>query len=269
MSVSILDCTLRDGGYVNEWNFGAKTIGQIVHNLTNACIDFVEIGFLQSKPYDNDRTKFRFLSDFSPFIPADRKKTKYYGMITFGDYDLNDLPENDQKSVDGFRIIFKKNQRQEALQYCQAVKDKGYDIFINPMHTYNYSDRELLDLIDEVNAINPTGFSIVDTMGVMSSENLVRMFMLIDHNLKKGIKVCFHSHNNLQQSFTNAKALCELRTGRDIIIDVSVMGMGRGAGNAGLSAHAAPAASRFSPHRIAAARAQIADKFLHYIYYTP
>lgn len=229
--IRLLDCTLRDGGYVNEWNFGERAIGQIVNNLTNACIDLVEIGFLQSKPYDNDRTKFRFVPEFAPFILADRKKTKYYGMITFGDYDLNDLPQNDLRSVDGFRIIFKKNQRSEALQYCRAVKDKGYEIFINPMHTYNYSDRELLDLIDEVNIIHPAGFSIVDTMGVMSSDNLVRMFMLIDHNLAKDIKICFHSHNNLQQSFTNAKALCELKTKRDLIIDVSVMGMGRGAGN--------------------------------------
>lgn len=229
--VRILDCTLRDGGYVNAWNFGEKIIGRIVGNLTDAGIDFVEIGFLQSKPYTPDKTLFRAVAEFAPFIPAKRRKTKYFGMITFGDYQLDDIPENDGSSVDGFRIIFKKKQWREALEYCRSVKSKGYDTFVNPMHTYNYSDRELLDLIDEVNDIQPTGFSIVDTMGVMSSENLVRMFMLIDHNLKKDIKVCFHSHNNLQQSFTNATALCKIRTARDLIIDVSVMGMGRGAGN--------------------------------------
>lgn len=231
MSIKLLDCTLRDGGYINEWNFGARTISQVVNDLTDASIDFIELGFLQSKPYDKDRTKFRFVSEFSPFIPANRKNSKYYGMIIFGEYDLNDLPQNDHKSVDGLRIIFKKNQRHEALKYCKLVQDKGYEIFINPTHTYNYSDRELLDLIDEVNAINPAGFSIVDTMGVMISDDLVRMFMLIDHNLSKDIKVCFHSHNNLKQSFTNAKALCEIKTTRDLIIDISVMGMGRGAGN--------------------------------------
>lgn len=55
--------------------------------------------------------------------------------------------------------------------------------------------------------------------------------MLVDHNLADGIRVCFHSHNNLQQSFTNAAALINCKTKREIVIDVSVMGMGRGAGN--------------------------------------
>ena len=231
MNIKILDCTLRDGGYVNAWNFGEKTIRRIVGNLTDAGIDFVEIGFLQSKPYTSDKTLFRTVSEFAPFIPAKRRKTEYFGMITFGDYPLDDIPENDGSSVDGFRIIFKKKQWREALDYCQAVKNKGWKIFINPMHTYNYSDRELLDLLDAVNAIQPTGFSIVDTMGVMSADNLVRMFMLVDHNLADGIRVCFHSHNNLQQSFTNAAALINCKTKREIVIDVSVMGMGRGAGN--------------------------------------
>lgn len=231
MNIKILDCTLRDGGYVNAWNFGEKTIRRIVGNLTDAGIDIVEIGFLQSKPYTSDKTLFRTVAEFSPFIPAKRRKTEYCGMITFGDYPLDDIPENDGSSVDGFRIIFKKKQWREALDYCQAVKNKGWKIFINPMHTYNYSDRELLDLVDAVNAIQPTGFSIVDTMGVMSADNLVRMFMLVDHNLADGIRVCFHSHNNLQQSFTNAAALINCKTKREIVIDVSVMGMGRGAGN--------------------------------------
>lgn len=156
MNIKILDCTLRDGGYVNAWNFGEKTIGRIVCNLTDAGIDFVEIGFLQSKPYTPDKTLFRTVSEFAPFIPAERRKTAYFGMITFGDYPLDDIPENDGSSVDGFRIIFKKKQWREALDYCQAVKNKGWKIFINPMHTYNYSDRELLDLVDAVNAIQPT-----------------------------------------------------------------------------------------------------------------
>lgn len=229
--IRLLDCTLRDGGYVNAWNFGEKTIGRIVGNLTDAGIDFVEIGFLQSKPYTPGKTLFRTVAEFAPFIPVNRRKTEYFGMITFGDYPLSDIPENDGSSVDGFRIIFKKKQWREALEYCRAVKNKGYDVFINPMHTYNYSDRELLDLIEAVNKIRPTGFSIVDTMGVMDADNLVRMFMLVDHNLANGITVCFHSHNNLQQSFTNAAALINCKAKREIVIDASVMGMGRGAGN--------------------------------------
>lgn len=229
--VALLDCTLRDGGYVNEWHFGADAIGQIAADLTEAGIDFIEMGFFQSAPYRKDTTQFRYITDAAPFIPADRKKSKFYGMITFGKYDLQDIPLRKDSLLDGFRIIFKKHQQAQALEYCRAVKAKGYEIFINPMHTYSYSDLELLNLLRQVNDIGPVGFSIVDTMGVMQADNLVRMFLLIDHNLSPEIKVCFHSHNNLQQAFTNATALLACRTSRDLVLDISVMGMGRGAGN--------------------------------------
>ena len=231
MTIRLLDCTLRDGGYVNEWAFGAQTIEQVVDNLTNAGIDFIEMGFIKAVPYDENKSLFRYVSDFKKFIPKDHKSSKYYGMLTFGNYELADIPVHDGSSIDGLRVIFKKKQKDEALKYCRAVKKKGYELFINPTFTDQYSDHELLDLIDEVNSIHPTGLSIVDSMGVMSSEHLVRIFMLIDHNLKKDIKVCFHSHNNLQQSFMNAVALINLHSDRELIVDVSVMGMGRGAGN--------------------------------------
>lgn len=231
MSIKLLDCTLRDGGYVNEWNFGSEAIKDIVSNLTCVGMDFIEIGFMKSVAYDENKSIFHYVSDFKSFIPQDRKKSKFYGMITYGEYDLNDLSEYDGSSIDGVRIIFKKKQKKEALEFCRLAKDKGYEIFINPTFTDQYSDSELLELIDEVNSIHPTGFSIVDSMGIMNVETVVRLFMLADHNLLPDIKICFHSHNNLQQSFVNAVALIKLQSHRDLIIDASVMGMGRGAGN--------------------------------------
>jgi 4-hydroxy 2-oxovalerate aldolase len=57
------------------------------------------------------------------------------------------------------------------------------------------------------------------------------MFYIIDHNLNKDIALGFHSHNNLQLSFSNAQELILLNSTRNIILDASVFGMGRGAGN--------------------------------------
>lgn len=231
MGIKLLDCTLRDGGYVNEWRFGAKTISETVYNLTESGMDFIEMGFMESKPYNEDVSLFRYVSDFKKFIPKNKRHSKYYGMITFGKYNQDDIPVNDGTSVDGLRVIFKKDKIKEALDFCRVLKQKKYELFINPTYIDQFSDKELLDIIEQVNDIHPTGFSIVDTMGVMNSENTVRVFKLIDKNLKPDISVCFHSHNNLQQSFTNAKALSEIKTNRDLIVDVSVMGIGRGAGN--------------------------------------
>lgn len=231
MTIQILDCTLRDGGYVNEWNFGEKNIQEIVANLTASKVDYIELGFMKNKIYDKNKTLFDSIDKFERFIPQNKNKTKFYGMVAFGDFELNQIGNKTSRSIDGIRVIFKKKQIKEALQYCEEIKKKGYELFINPTFTDQYSDEEMLNLIADVNKIHPTGFSIVDTMGVMNSYDLTRLYMLVNHNLLPDIKVCFHSHNNLQQSFMDAVTLIQNHKSRDIIIDVSVMGMGRGAGN--------------------------------------
>jgi len=231
MTVQLLDCTLRDGGYINEWNFGRDTIRETLASLTQAGLDYIEMGFMKTVPYNPDKTLFCAISDFIPFIPTERRQSKYYGMIALGDYAIEDLPDFDGKSIDGIRVIFKKNKITEGLTFAQQVKAKGYELFINPTFVDQYTDSELLALAEQANHIHPKGFCIVDSMGIISPENLIRMFMLLDHNLLPDIKIGFHSHNNLQMSFMNAKALVDLRSKRNLVIDVSVMGMGRGAGN--------------------------------------
>ena len=99
------------------------------------------------------------------------------------------------------------------------------------MGTCTYTDRELLDLIDKVNEINPYAFYIVDTLGTITGTELMRIFQMIDVNLNSKICIGFHSHNNLQLSFSNAQELVNHFTEREVIVDASVQGMGRGAGN--------------------------------------
>ena len=234
MVIKALDCTLRDGGYVNLWNFGSESIRKIVNNLAASGVEFIELGFLKQCQYDENITLFNSVSDFDKFIFQSTKSvadTIYLGMITFGQYDLSLIPERKNTNVDGFRIIFKKTQWKEALEYCKKIKDKGYKIFINPMHTYNYSDRELLDLIEAINDVMPYAMSVVDTMGIMKSQQLLHIFSIINNNLNPKIALAFHSHNNLQLSFSNAQALLATNPKRELIIDASVRGMGRGAGN--------------------------------------
>ena len=56
--IQILDCTLRDGGYINDWNFGQKITKRVLKNLADARIDIVECGFLSDSEYNPDRTIF-------------------------------------------------------------------------------------------------------------------------------------------------------------------------------------------------------------------
>jgi 4-hydroxy 2-oxovalerate aldolase len=89
----------------------------------------------------------------------------------------------------------------------------------------------LLRLLEDVNELKPFAFYLVDTLGSLYKNDLLRMFYLINHNLNEDIAIGFHSHNNLQLSFANAMTLLEIHTSRHIIIDSSLFGMGRGAGN--------------------------------------
>src|SRR5699024_5836630 len=97
--------------------------------------------------------------------------------------------------------------------------------------TAGYSDEELIRLIKRINQLNPYAFYLVDTLGTMYGKLLLRQIILADNNLAEGIKLGYHSHNNLQMSFANAQKLLEYKTDRTLILDCSANGMGRGAGN--------------------------------------
>ena len=88
-----------------------------------------------------------------------------------------------------------------------------------------------LEMINIVNEFEPYAFYIVDSFGNMKGEELQRLFSLVKANLLETINIGFHSHNNLQLAFSNAQLLTKLNKDNNIIIDSSIFGMGRGAGN--------------------------------------
>ena len=229
-NIKVLDCTLRDGGYVNNWEFRRNNISKILSNLVKAGVDYIECGFFKPKDYEENKSLFSYIEQLEKFIPENSNNTKYTLMINYGEYDIDAIPECKNKNV-MFRIAFKKAQVTDALKYCEQLKDKGYGIFINPMHTNTYSISELLKLIEQVNGIQPVGFTIVDTTGGMKKRDILTFFYTIDSALNSDIALCFHSHNNLQLSFSNAQCLMEICNNRELIIDSTVFGMGRGAGN--------------------------------------
>jgi 4-hydroxy 2-oxovalerate aldolase len=230
--IKVLDCTLRDGGYVNNWEFGKKNIKKVINKLTEADLDIIECGFLsQKKEYNPEKSIFDKIERFKEFLPKERNNSKYVCMINFGEYEVKDIPDYDGSSIDGIRVAFHKKDVNKAIEYCKELSKKGYMLFVQIMVTINYSDMELLKVVEEFNEIKPYAFYIVDSFGVMKQKDLLRMFYLIDNNLKKDINMGYHSHNNMQLAYSNSQALVELNSERKIVIDSSVFGMGRGAGN--------------------------------------
>ena len=227
----ILDCTLRDGGYINRWRFGRNVIQDIIAKLGQADVDIIECGFLRDVPYDEEVSVFSCVSQIATLIAPKRENTLYVAMIAVGDI----LPEKilpfDGTSIDGIRLTFHKHEWEETRTAALELMAKGYKVFVQPVGTTSYSDAELLHLMEDVNILHPYAFYLVDTLGIMYRHDLLRMFYLIDNNLEHDIRVGFHSHNNLQLSFANAQELLRMDSKREIILDASVYGMGRGVGN--------------------------------------
>ncbi|MBR6046028.1 MAG: aldolase catalytic domain-containing protein [Ruminococcus sp.] len=230
--IKVLDCTLRDGGYCNKWEFGKENIKKIISGLCESGIEFIECGFLTNRQEHRDgSTLFTNAAQLSELIPQSGRKQMPVCMINYGEYSADDLPECSETVLEGIRVAFHKKDMIPALELCRQIKAKGYKIFVQAMVSLNYNDREFLELIERVNELEPYCFYIVDSFGVMKKKDLIRLFSLVENDLSKDIGIGFHSHNNMQLSYSNAQTLADMQTSHFLIIDSCIFGMGRGAGN--------------------------------------
>ena len=232
-NIQILDCTLRDGGFVNDWDFGMGSIVSILGRLVEADIDIIEVGFIDNRrPYDFNRSIFPDTDSIKPiFKNLDTDKAMILGMIDFGTCPIEAITEQKDSVLDGIRVIFKKQHYCEALEFCAAIKKKGYKIFVNPVSVTSYSDEEMLNLIEKINELAPDAVAIVDTYGLMHKHELLHYFDLLDKNLIADTKIGYHAHNNFQLAYANSLELIALDSERELIVDTSLFGMGKSAGN--------------------------------------
>jgi len=232
-NIQILDCTLRDGGFVNDWNFGVGSIVSIIGRLVKADIDIIEVGFIDNRrQHDLNRSIFPDTDSIKPILEnLDVGKSMILGMIDFGTCTIEAITEQKNSVLDGIRVIFKKQHYSAALEFCASIKKKGYNIFLNPVSVTSYSDEEMLTLIDKINELDPSAVAIVDTYGLMHKQDLLHYYDLLDRNLRSGIKIGYHAHNNFQLAYANSLELIGLNSDRELIIDTSLFGMGKSAGN--------------------------------------
>lgn len=234
-SLKVLDVTLRDGGCVNDFNFGQRYMEEILAAQEASEVDIIEMGYIdENKGSKSDRTQYANEQVISQCILKHKKPgVEYVAMIDYGKFNIDNLQPKSENSIDGIRMAFHKKNRFEVIALGRKVIEKGYKFFIQPMITLRYSDAELLELIELVNKELPdaAAFYIVDSFGEMHPNDMSRVFNLVDHNLISTMTLGFHSHNNLQMSYSNAIAMLQFPTNRDIMLDCSIMGMGKGAGN--------------------------------------
>lgn len=236
MELQLLDCTLRDGGYVNDWHFGKSTTICILDRMAEAGIDVIEVGFLDERQsFNPDRTIQPDTESFNKILSdANHKNAMLVAMIDYGTCGLEHISLCSESVLDGIRVIFKQPDMRGAVDFGRKLSRLGYKVFLQMVSITSYSDRDLLDFLDLVNELPPYAVSMVDTYGLMHKEEMLHYFHLLDHNLKPEIHIGYHSHNNFQLAYANTCELIKRRAKHDILVDGTLYGMGKSAGNAPL-----------------------------------
>jgi len=229
----LLDCTLRDGGFVNDWNFGFGSIKSIIGRLDYAGVDIIEVGLIdERRAYDENRSIFPDTKSIMPvFQSISKPKAIVVGMIDYGTCAIDKISNQMESCLDGIRVIFKKDDQDKALDYLKQLKEKDYKIFVNPVSITSYTEKEASALIGKINKLKPFAVSIVDTYGLMHSKELLSYLDVFNKTLEKDIILGYHAHNNFQMAYANSIALINKNLERQLAIDSSLFGMGKSAGN--------------------------------------
>lgn len=229
LPMQVLDCTIRDGGYVNNWKFDDILVREVYRSCSKAGVDIVEIGFRGNEKY-YDKQKFgRWNFSYDDDI---RKVTqgidgpKIAVMGNYGKIDLEDFDEKKNSLVDIVRIATHKDEIFSAIDFLSKIKLKGYMVSLQAMAYGTYTESEKKELICRLKDFDLDYLYIADSYGSLLPDQIKD---ILGPFLNLGnIKVGFHAHNSLQMAFANT--LEAIRCGAHIV-DCSFYGIGRGAGN--------------------------------------
>ncbi|MDO5396822.1 MAG: D-ribitol-5-phosphate cytidylyltransferase [bacterium] len=235
-NTQILDCTLRDGGIVIGFDFGNEKMQAIKSCLEDSGVEYIECGYINEKTgSSNGKTCFDNEQSIKNTLLSTGKKhgVKYLAMIDYGTFDLNKLCRADERGIDGIRYAFHKENWRDAIKIAHIIIEKGYELYIQPMVTIRYTNEEFRELISCCNEMLPEAkaFYIVDSFGQMDNMTLLDRLEVADQYVSDTMKIGFHAHNNRQMAFSNACAFIGHPTQHELMIDSSIMGMGKGAGN--------------------------------------
>ena len=151
----LLDCTLRDGAYLIDKKFGDNNIRGIIDGLVKARIDCIEIGFFQDEGFGEGKTVYKNSADAKRFVPEEKNGAIFTVLADCSRYSVSNLDECDGTSIDAVRECFFKKERDQAINNCKVIKEKGYKLFVQPVDILGYSDIELIELINMVNEVEP------------------------------------------------------------------------------------------------------------------
>lgn len=232
--IKILDCTIRDGGLINNHLFDDALVKAVYEACVAAGIDYMEIGYKNSKrlfPKEKfgcfrhcDEEHVRRIvgdnpTDLKISVMADAGKS---------DWKTDILPKKDSV-IDVVRVACYVNQIPEAVEMIHDAKEKGYEVWCNIMAASTASETELDQALEVLAATPASTVVVVDSFGSFYAEQielLVKKYL--SYVKATGKEVGIHAHNNQQLAFANTiEAIIHGANRADCTMD----GLGRGAGN--------------------------------------
>ena len=232
--IKVVDCTIRDGGLVNNFYFDDEFVRNLYTANVAAGVEYMEFGYKASKEIfdvkEFGKWKFCDEQDIRDIVGDNNTDLKISVMADVGrtDYKKDIIPKTDSV-IDMIRIATYINTIPAAIEMIHYCAEMGYETTINIMAVSTAAESEL-DLALDLLAQSEVGtIYLVDSYGSLYPEQIRR---LADKYLKDaekyGKKVGIHAHNNQQLAFANTIEACTVGVS---YLDATMSGMGRGAGN--------------------------------------
>ena len=225
-NVEILDCTIRDGGYITEWNFDKHMVQDVYEASSKAGVDIFEIGYIGNENDDVGTWKKCLPKDVAEVVNGS-DGAKIAAMVDFKRIDELEIPSSDETDVDLIRLALHKNQVEESIKYLEKIKELGYELSVQAMGITGYSEQEIIQMLEMLGKNKNVDYLyIADSYGSITPQELTDLIKIFKS--RADCKIGFHPHNNLQLGLANT--LTAIEEGIDIV-DGTLYGMGRGAGN--------------------------------------
>ena len=226
--MKILDCTLRDGGYYTNWDFDQDIVKTYLESFNHLPVEYLEVGYrsVAKKEYFGEYfycpiktlTRLKGISQKKLVIILNEKDVRVE--------DVKSLLDPVQELVTMIRMAIDPKNFKRALGLAKEVKRLGFEVAFNVMYMSTWAnEKEFLELIPQVDNVADY-FYMVDSFGGVYPKDVIDIIRLV--RSKTRVKLGFHGHNNLEMALANTLAAIE--EGIDIV-DSTVTGMGRGAGN--------------------------------------
>ena len=239
MELETLDCTIRDGGYLNNWKFSDEQVVNCFRAGSESGFDYVELGFRSSKKKFDDNKYGKWLFCLEEDLEMVRKSvtnaSKISIMVRPENVEIENFVTSQNSVIDMIRVVITDpSYIRKACNYANELKSLGYTIGLNPIRIDSYSERELRNYFSNISEYEPEVdyFFIADTYGSMDSKKISQLISIYNDEFlskqKKNIKLGFHGHNNLQDAML--KATSAMKMGFRML-DSCMFGLGRGPGN--------------------------------------